>query len=169
MVYLTKNMIKSAAIYALLILVSLFLGSVSEPIAYFCFFLSSAIFSATIIYETWKVSKPLNAIKYPTYNEPPNQKKLEQLTTSIEKAIFDKSPSPYIIDHLRQILLKKMSLRLGIKLAEAENLLKNPKKLRELGYDRLACLIAEGSSLPRKRSERIKTLNDVLNQVEETD
>lgn len=169
MVHLTKNMMKSAAIYALLTLVSLFLGLVSKPLAYFFFFLASVLFSGTIVYEIWKVSKPLKDIKYPTWNEAPNQKELVQLTASIEKAISDKSPSPHIVYRLRQILLKKMSLRLGINLAEAENLLKNPKKLSELGYDRLAVLITEGSSLPRTSSERIKTLNGILNQLEATD
>ena len=169
MVYLTKNVMRPAAIYTLLILVSLFLGSVSEPLAYFLFFLASVLFSGTILYEIWKVSKPLKEIKYPTWKEDSNQKELEQLTASIEKAISDKSPSPYVMDRLRQILLKKMSLRLGINLDEAENLLKNPKKLRKLGYDRLAVLITEGSSLPRTRSERIKTLNAILNQLEEAD
>jgi len=169
MAHLTKNVMKSAVIYAPLILVSLFLGLVSEPLAYFFFFLASVLFSGTIVYEIWKVPKPLKEIKYPTLNEASNQKELVQLTTSIEKAISEKSPSPHVVYHLRQILLKKMSLRLGINLAEAENLLKNPKKLRELGYDRLAVLITEGSSLPRTRSERIKTLNSILTHLEATD
>lgn len=168
MVYLANNLIKSAAIYALLIFVSLFLGLLSEPLAYFLFFLASVLFSATIVYEIWKVFKPLKEIKYPTWNEASNQKKLEKLTTSIEKAISNKSSSKYIMDHLRQILIKKMSLQLSINPAEAEDLLKNPKKIREIGYDRLARLIAEGNSLPKKRNERIKKLNDILNQVEET-
>jgi len=172
MVHFTKNVMKSAAIHTLLILVSLFLGLVSEPLAYFLFFLASVLFSATIVYEIWKVSKPLKEIKYPTWNEASNQNELVQLTASIEKAISEKSPSPHVIDHLRQVLLKKMSLRLGLNLVDAENLLKNPKnpkKLRELGYDRLADLITEGSSLPRTRSERIKALNGILNQLEATD
>jgi hypothetical protein len=169
MVRLTKNVMKAAAIYALLILVSLFLGSVSGLLAYFFFFSSSAFFSATIVYEMWKASKPLKEIEYPTWNGTLNRKELEQLTASMEKAVSDRTPSPHVMDHLREILLQKMSLRLGIKLAEAENLLKDPETLRELGYDGLAGLLTEGSSLPRTRSERIKTLNDILNQLEETD
>jgi flagellar biosynthesis component FlhA len=168
MIQLFKNVMKSAAIYALLTLVSFFLALVSEPLAYSFFFLASVLFSGTIVYETWKVSKSLKDIKYPTRNEVPNQKEL-QLTASIEKAIFDKSPTPHIVYRLRQILVKKMSLRLGINLAEAEMLLKNPEKLGELGYDRLAALITEGSSLPRTSSERIKTLSSIINQLEATD
>ena len=71
---LTKNVMKSAAIYALLILVSLFLGSVSGLLAYFFFFSSSVFFSATIVYEIWKASKPLKEIEYPTWNDTLNQK-----------------------------------------------------------------------------------------------
>lgn len=169
MVHLTKNIMKSAAVYALLTLVSLFLGLMSEQLAYFLFFIASVLFSGTIIYEIWKMSKPLKDIKYPTWNEASNRKELLQLTASIEKAISDKSPSPLVLYRLRQILLKKTSLRLGVNLTEAENLLKNPKKLRELGYDRLESLVTEGSSLPRASSERIKTLNGILNQLEATD
>jgi endonuclease III len=53
-------------------------------------------------------------------------------------------------------------------LTEAANLLKTPEKLGELGYDRLARLITERRSLPWRRSERIKKLSDILNQLEET-
>ena len=169
MVRLTRNVITSAVIYTLLVLVSLFLGSVSERLAYFFLFLSSLLFSATIIYETWKSSKPLNEIKHPNWNDALNQKELQQLTASIEKAVSDKSCWPQVISHLREILLKTISLRLGVELNEAENLSKNRKKLMELGYDRFSSLLTEGSSVPPTRSERIRTLNDILDQLEETD
>jgi uncharacterized membrane protein len=165
---LTKTIIKYAASYALLILVALFLGSMSESLAHVFFFLASVLFSGAIVYEIWKLSKPLEEIEYPTRNEAGNQKELDQLTRSIGKTISGRSLSPYVANRLRHILLQKISLRSGIELIEAENLLKNPKNLSELGHDRLASLVTKRRSLPRRKSERIKTLNAILDQLEET-
>ncbi|HEY4674850.1 MAG TPA: hypothetical protein VIH48_02215 [Candidatus Bathyarchaeia archaeon] len=168
MLNLTKSIMKYATGYALLLGASVFLGALDESLAYTLFFISSVLFSAAIIYELWRVSGFLKEIRYPIHHEDFDQKELEQLTRSIRKTLSGRSLSPYVASRLQRILMHKISLRSGMKLTEAENLFKNPEKLSALGYDRLASLITERSVLPRKKSEKIKALNNIFNQLEET-
>lgn len=163
MISFNKTMITSILLYAALVLISLFAGLINEQAGYALFLSSSVFFSVTIVHETWKESKPLRAIRYPIENAPPNK---NQLSDAIQRALFEKVPPTYFISRLRQILLKKLSLRLDVTEAEAEKLLQNPENLRDLGYDKLAFLISE-DNLTKTRNERIKLLNTILSQLEE--
>jgi hypothetical protein len=145
--------------------VSVLLGWIWDLLAYAAFFISSAFFSATIVYETWKTSTPLKEVTYPTRNEASGQNEIKHLTGEIEKAISEKSPSTYVMSRLRQILVRRIALRSGIAPAIAEP--KNPKELEKLGYDNLAYLLNRENILPRARNQRIRLLNEILDQLEE--
>jgi hypothetical protein len=162
----SKNLVKYTGLYALLMFVSVLLGWISGLLAYAVFFVSSAFFSAAIVYETWKTSKPLKEVKYPTRNGTSDQNEIKHLTGEIEKAISKKSPSTYVVSRLRQILIRKIALRSAVAPGVGE--LKNPKELEKLGYGDLAYLLNGENTLPRARNQRIKLLNEILDQLEES-
>jgi hypothetical protein len=164
MIGFNKTTIISAVLYAVIVLISLFVGSSNEDAAYLLFLSSSVLFSATIVYGVWKESKPLRAITYPTEDADASK---NQLSSAIQKVLFEKVPPTYFISRLRQILIKKLSLRLDLTEDEAEKLLQNPEKLRDLGYDKLAFLISKDNFLTKTRDEKIKLLNTILTKLEE--
>lgn len=163
MIGFNKTTIMSAVLYAAAVLISLFVGSVNEDIAYVLFFSSSIFFSATIVYGVWRESKPLKAVRYPVENVAASK---NMLSSAVQKALFEKVPPTYLISRLRQILIKKLSLRLDVTEDEAEKLLQNPEKLG-LSYNKLALLISKDNFLTKTRSERIKLFNTILSRLEE--
>lgn len=167
MIGFNKKMMRSTILYALLVLLSLLASLASDQLAYVVFFFSSIFFSARIVYETWKESKPLKEIKYPTGKEVFTQKELERLSVAVQDAVSGKSSSTYVMSRLRQILLKKISLRLDITQDRAEELLENPADLQDSGYDKSAGLISEHNFLTGTRNGRMRLLNDILDQLEE--
>jgi hypothetical protein len=158
---------KSTLLYALLVLLSLLAGLANEQLAYAIFFFSSVFFTASIVYGTWKETRPLKEIEYPAGKDVFSQRGLDQLSAAVQNTVSGKSSSAYVLSRLRHILLKKMSLRLGITEHDAEELLQNSDDLEDLGYSRPLALMNERHFLNRTRNERAKLLNDILDQLEE--
>jgi hypothetical protein len=162
----SKNLIKYTGLYVLLMFVSVLLGWILGLLAYAVFFISSAFFSGAIVYETWKTSRPLKEVTYPTRNKASGQNEITHLTGEIEKAISKKSPSTYVMSRLRQILVRRIALRSSVVPAMAEP--QNPKELEKLSYDDLARLLNGENVLPRAQNQRINLLNEILGQLEES-
>lgn len=155
-----KNIIVSVFLYAALVLVSIFTGLINENAGYVLFFSASLFFSALVVYEVWMESKPMKEIKYPVQNR-------KELSTTIHNALSGKTSPTHFLSCLRQIIVKRLSLRLDVTEAEAESLLQNPEKLRGLGYEKLAFFISEKNFFAKTKSERIKLLNAALRLLEE--
>jgi hypothetical protein len=161
---LSKNLVKYTCIYLLLMFTSILLGWLSDTLAYVVFFTSAIFLSAAIVYETWKMSKPLKEVTYPTPDAIPSQNEMEHLTNEIEKAISEKSHSTYLTSRLRQILVRRISLRSGIDAASLKA--ENPEDLKKLGYDDLVHLLNEENVFPKTRKQRIQLLNEILDHLE---
>ncbi|MEM2971633.1 MAG: hypothetical protein QW270_04335 [Candidatus Bathyarchaeia archaeon] len=164
MIDFNKNIVVSVLLYAMLVLVSIFAGLTNEQAGYILFFSASFFFSAMVVYEVWRESKPMKEISHQVEGAAQNQK---ELSTAVHGALFGKASPTYVLDLIRQIIVKKLSLRLDVTEVEAESLLQNPEKLRSLGYEKLAFFISEKNFLSKTKSERMKVLDAVLRLLEE--
>lgn len=161
---LSKSIVKYTCFYLLLIFVSILLGWLSDTLAYVAFLTSAIFLSAAIVYETWKMSKPLKEVTHPTPKTALRQNEMELLTNEIEEAISEKSHSTYLTSRLRRILVSRVSLRSGIDAASLEK--ENPEDLKKLGYDDLARLLNGENIFPKARKQKIQLLNEILDRLE---
>lgn len=163
MIGFNRGVVKWGLLYALLVFVSIFVGLKNELTGNALFFISTSFFSTIIVYALWMESKPMKEIKCQVES---TASKNGTLYDAVQEVLSGKR-STYVVSRLQHILVKKISIKLNLTEAEAKKFLQNPKKLRDLGYDKLAFLISKDNFSNKTKGERIKLLHTVLSQLEE--
>ena len=164
---LTKRLMRFALAYLFSIPLLGILGFVSDFLAYAFLVVSSALFAFGMIYETWKDSRRIIDIKFPSPERTPQLEELEALTVIVDKAISGHNRyNKLLTNRLKRIFLEKMKIRSGMTEAEVENLLESPEKLRTMVED-ADLLELLSSSDDKNKDGRLAWLTRVLDKLEE--
>jgi len=104
-----KRLVRTILIYLLSVPIIILLGLLNENLGHALLFVSSAFLSVGILYEIWKGYQPLREVEYPSPNETPRFRTLENLREIAGKATGGHGGAfTVLMSRLRHVYLERI-------------------------------------------------------------